>query len=353
MSYQTNQTLPPAPQLGRELLEPIPQNTVGFWKTMRERILDLGGSFDQFASDAQADVRELGRIARQRRPQQANDYFVLGDRCAQLSLHDDQIRSPYANKTIDAYVHAAEIEPLEAHNARRGLLHFALWLNDLACQLDSYQHYELVLSLCQRINDLPLMQTYDYERTQLTPVIEQLQQALASIVEAESDDNLGRQAELHIQSRALCDQGQMLLREERIPEALRLLDQAVQLQPSNALAWQWRAMALSDSGQFQQALASFDTALEYEPRNASIHNQKGSLLLHLGRLEPALLCFEQALQFSTEEHLSYAIFLFNKGQTLFMLKEYELAHDVLMQSYQLESNAKTWAGVLACREQMA
>src|SRR5262245_8574496 len=99
MTPPANTYLPPAPQTGR-LASPPDQvdNQTGLWPQLLARFRDLGGSFDPFANDADADVRALGRATRQRKQPQANDYFAIGDICARLTLREAHLSGAYAAK---------------------------------------------------------------------------------------------------------------------------------------------------------------------------------------------------------------------------------------------------------------
>ncbi len=154
------------------------------------------------------------------------------------------------------------------------------------------------------------------------------------------------------ESRLLCDQGQILLRQSQAAEALATFERALHANQQNHAAWLWRAMALTDLGRFDDAIESYDRALALDPGSASVWNSKGALLMELGRLEPALECFEHALRSSSAATALSAAFWLNKGKALFMLKRYEEAREALVRSHQLDPSPESAAGIAACREQL-
>src|SRR5690348_5407733 len=102
---QSDVSLPPPPQTGCSISSPAPSDDQsGLWSQLLAAFRDLSGSFDSFANDADPQVRALGRLARQRRPQQADDYFALGDLCARLTLRGVHLSGTYAAKTLAAYL---------------------------------------------------------------------------------------------------------------------------------------------------------------------------------------------------------------------------------------------------------
>jgi tetratricopeptide (TPR) repeat protein len=353
MTSPANMYLPPAPQTGRSAQLPDQaDNQSGLWPQLLARFRDLGGSFDPFANDADAGVRALGRAARQRKQQQTNDYFAIGDVCARLTLREAHLSGTYAAKTIAAYARAAQVAPAEERSARKALMSFAIWVAEVARLLDDYESLKVGALICERVGNLSFIASSRADAGRLHEAATQLHQQMTRIAEADSATTTGTQMVAERESRLLCDQGQILLRQNQATEALTTFERALQANQQNHAAWLWRAMALTDLGRFDDALASYDHALALEPGSASVWNSKGALLMELGRLDPALECFEHALQSSSAATALSAAFWLNKGKALFMLKRYEEAREALVRSHQLDPSPESAAGIAACREHL-
>src|SRR5438105_3852854 len=129
----SNTLLPSPPQTGRIVTLPIRNEEYhGLWTQLLAVFRDISGAFDPFANDADPQVRFLGRLARQRRPPNPDDYFALGDLCARLTAQKETLSSTYAAKAIAAYVRAGEVDPEEVSAARAALSTFAFWVTETA-----------------------------------------------------------------------------------------------------------------------------------------------------------------------------------------------------------------------------
>jgi len=353
MTPPGNTYLPPAPQIGRLAPPPDQVDThPGLWPQLLARFRDLGGSFDPFANDADAGVRALGRAARQRKQPRANDYFAIGDLCARLTLHESHLSGTYAAKTIAAYAHAAHAAAAETRAVRKALISFATWVAEVARLLDDYESLKVGALICERVRQLGFIASSQADAQRLQDAEAQLRQQMAQMAEADSATPTGTHVAAERESRLLCDQGQILLRQSQAAEALATFERALHANQQNHAAWLWRAMALTDLGRFDDAIESYDRALALDPGSASVWNSKGALLMELGRLDPALDCFEHALRSSSAASALSAAFWLNKGKALFMLKRYEEAREALVRSHQLDPSPESAAGIAACREHL-
>src|SRR4029077_13159418 len=77
--------------------------------------------------------------------------------------------------------------------------------------------------------------------------------------------------------------------------ALRALDRAVELQPSNSDSWTYRAAIYRRRGEHRRALAEFERALEFNPRDSSGPTELGNTYLSLRRWSEAERAFTRAL----------------------------------------------------------
>jgi len=350
MTPSADTYLPPVPQAGRRA--PAPEHTddqSGLWSQLLARFRDLSGSFDPFANDANADVRALGRAVRQRRVPQPNDYFSLGDLCARLTLQEAHLSGTYAAKTIAAYARAAQIAPAETRAARKSLMSFVFWVAEVAQLLDDEESLKVGALVCDRVHQLNGMTLTAADAERLSDAERKINERVARSSDADKAAP-GTHVAAERESRLLCDQGQMLLRQSHADEALVLFERALQANDGNHAAWLWRAMSLTDLGRFDEALQSYDRALALNPSGASVWNSKGSLLMELGRLNPALECFEHAINYSAAAGTIAGAFWLNKGKALFMLGRYGAAREALVRSHQLDPSPESAAGIAACRE---
>lgn len=346
---QADRFLPPPPQSGRSGAPADQEEERGLWSQLLTAFRDLSGAFDAFANDANPQVRALGRAARQRRAPRADDFFALGDLCAQLTPQGGALSSTYAAKTVAAYTRAGSVLLSESSAASRALLAYAAWAAEAARTLGGYEALKVAMLTCERVADITAETASPAELAQLREDQRRLQELIehGSPIPTPED-----QASPARQSRLLTDQGQMLLRQAQADEALGLFEQALQIDAANHAGWLWRAMALTDLGRFDEALASYDRALALEPDSAGVWNNKGALLMELGRLDDALTCFERALELSAAVSTVKAVYWLNKGKALYMLARYADARDALVRSHQLDPSAESAAGIAACKDRL-
>ncbi|HMO57759.1 MAG TPA: tetratricopeptide repeat protein [Roseiflexaceae bacterium] len=353
MTSPADTFLPPPPQTGRSAPLPDPEvEQRGLWSQLLTAFRDLSGAFDAFANDANPQVRALGRAARQRRQPQTNDYFALGDMCARLTAQGSSLSETYAAKTLAAYAQAAAISQNDAHAARRALVAFGFWVADAARSFGGYEALKVGVLVIDRVMQLVGTHLTAADRDRLTDTRNRLRDQMNRIFDDEQDSAVSDLVSSERESRMLCDQGQMLLRQGQPQDAYTLFERSLQLDDNNHAAWLWRAMSLTDLGRFEEALASYDKALALEPDSAGVWNNKGSLLMELGRLDAALQCFERALELSAAVSTVKAVYWLNKGKALYMLARYQEARDALVRSHQLDPSPESAAGIAACRERL-
>jgi len=348
MISPTSRSVPPPPQTGHTATVPSSDGQQApLWSQLLAVFRDLGGSFDPFANDANPEVRALGRMARQRRHANANDYFALGDLCARLTLQGDSLSATYAAKTIAAYVRGAQVALTRAGAAHAALTSFAFWVVEAVRLLGDDESLRVGVLVCDRVQQLDVVAGRPAEAARLRVAGQQLREQIAGRFGEERGAS-GR-VQLERESQLLCDQGQMLLRQSLAAEGLGAFERALRLDDQNHVAWLWHAMALTDLGRFDEALASYDRALALEPGSARAWNSKGALLLEIGRVEPALACFDRALELAADSPITAAFWL-NKGKSLFRLGRYQEALAALEQSHRIDPSAESAAGIAACRE---
>src|SRR4051812_28912373 len=216
--------LPPAPQAGRASQAIVSDDEVGLWSQILSVFRDISGSFDPFANDGNPAVRALGRAARQRHQPHSDDYFCLGDLCAQLTLQDTRLSKTYIAKTIAAYTRAGQIDQDERRAARVALVAFAQWVVDVARALGSYDALKDAALACERIQQIDLVARKPAEQKRLHEIELRLREQLSQLAESGADNTAGIPVAKR-ESQLLCDQGQMLLRQSQTNEAFQLFEQ--------------------------------------------------------------------------------------------------------------------------------
>ncbi len=93
----------------------------------------------------------------------------------------------------------------------------------------------------------------------------------------------------------LLSRGIRFLMKGKPTNALRAFEDALRLNPNNAVALCQRGNALADLGQFPLAIENYDRAIALDPRFIEAHDFKGVALARTGQLEQALLSVERAL----------------------------------------------------------
>lgn len=356
MSTYTDAPIPPVPQTGRVAEPTTSVESKNLWQQLLATFSEVGNAIDPFASDVHPDVRALGRRARQRNPRVADDYFALGDMCARLTLDDLYLNQSYAEKTLLAYMRAGECSPEDNIVAHRAIMAFALWTVEVARVLASYTALQVGVLVCERALQFPAIAADEMSSKQLNEVLEQMRAQMTRMMdEVESPPGSGDPNEVTPQklSQKLCDEGQMLLRQQQPAEALAAFARAIEADDQNSVAWLWQALALTDVARFEEALQSYERAIELDPENYGAWNSKGALLLELGRVEEALDSFEHALAMPLPPAVVKAAFLLNKGKALYTLGRYQEARAALVESDQLDPTPESAGGIVACDEMLA
>ena len=107
----------------------------------------------------------------------------------------------------------------------------------------------------------------------------------------------------------------------RYDEALRAIDQSLDLNPRNEVAWLNKGNALTKMGRLLDALRCFNAAIQVNPSYEVAWNNKGNTLARLGHFDEALECYERALEIDPNYRGAWV----NKGYVLTKLGRYDEA----------------------------
>lgn len=100
---------------------------------------------------------------------------------------------------------------------------------------------------------------------------------------------------------SLIDKGNIFLNWKRYQEALSTFNEAIRLDPQEALAYNGKGNALQELRQYQEALSAFNEAIRLEPQEVSAHFNKGNLLYDRGQYKEAIQEYDIALRLSPQD----------------------------------------------------
>ena len=122
-------------------------------------------------------------------------------------------------------------------------------------------------------------------------------------------------------------------------EALSAYDKAIELEPNYLDSWKGRGFALNKLKRYQEAIYSFDKALKLQPESPEILNAKGQALSNLKRYDEAINSYDKAVEFNPD----YDQALYNKAWVLYSLKRYKDALNTYEQVINLKpNNERAW-----------
>ena len=107
----------------------------------------------------------------------------------------------------------------------------------------------------------------------------------------------------------------------RHDEAVRLLDEALSVEPRSAPAHSNRGIALHELKRFDEAVASFDRAIAIRPDYADAYSNRGNALTELGRFDEAVASYDRAVALKP----AYADAHSNRGNALKELRRFDAA----------------------------
>ena len=129
-------------------------------------------------------------------------------------------------------------------------------------------------------------------------------------------------------------------REEAIAdfdEAMRLCDEAIEIDSENARAWYNRGFAKGGLGRHEEAIEDYDEAIRLDPEFASAWNSRGFAKNKLGRKEEGLADYEEAIRLNPE----FASAWNNLGSAKSQLGRHENAIANLDEAIRLDSEYVT------------
>jgi tetratricopeptide (TPR) repeat protein len=114
-----------------------------------------------------------------------------------------------------------------------------------------------------------------------------------------------RRAENETQSKHLVEQANELARENKFPESLEMLEQALKRDPQNGFAYSQQAKIYFSMHELQRASDSIGKALAIQPYQPDFLYVAGVIAAQEGKQEEALAAFEKATQINPKEADAY------------------------------------------------
>ena len=120
-------------------------------------------------------------------------------------------------------------------------------------------------------------------------------------------------------------QGEMYGRAENYEEAIRVFNQAIELNPNDAASLASRGLTHYLMGQPEKALHDLNRAIKIDPKYTWALSRRGFTYQGLQRDQEALEDFNQAIEYLPKDDLSSWWYFYQRGKHLLFMKRYEEA----------------------------
>jgi tetratricopeptide (TPR) repeat protein len=110
----------------------------------------------------------------------------------------------------------------------------------------------------------------------------------------------------------------------KFKEAIDCCDMALKINPSYADAWNNKGVSLGKLGKYKEAIESYDMAIKVNPNFARAWNNKGNALRVLGQQKDANRCFSNAKSFGLKPNVILQSFLRIFRSNVCNKKEYSI-----------------------------
>jgi tetratricopeptide (TPR) repeat protein len=122
-------------------------------------------------------------------------------------------------------------------------------------------------------------------------------------------------------AKAFYNRGNAYLRKREYDRAIQDDDEAIRLDPSNALALNSRGIAHKDKGEYDRAIQDYDEAIRLNPSYASAFNNRGIVYVDKGEYDRAIQDYGEAIRLDP----SFASAFNNRGAAYDAIGDYDRA----------------------------
>jgi tetratricopeptide (TPR) repeat protein len=127
-------------------------------------------------------------------------------------------------------------------------------------------------------------------------------------------------------------EGRALAGLKRYDEAIKAFDEAIELKPDYAKAYNNKGITLKNIGKLDEAINAYDKAIELRPDLVQAYNNKGVALRILGKYDEAIKAYEKAIELKPDDPYAYV----SKGVALASLGKYEEAIESYRKAIELK-----------------
>ena len=120
---------------------------------------------------------------------------------------------------------------------------------------------------------------------------------------------------------------------ENLDGAIELFDEAIQLNPNNALAYYGRGTVYSELKQHERALGDFNKSIELDANYTDAYNNRGNVYFALENFDAALKDFDEAVRLNPND----AEILYNRGNTYMEKDDFNAAIRDFTKTIELDS----------------
>ncbi len=123
----------------------------------------------------------------------------------------------------------------------------------------------------------------------------------------------------------------LLFSEYKYEEAIEVIDEILEINPSDDAALKIKGAALANIGKYEDALEVFNKALEIDSNDNFTLSGKGFALIHVGEYRKSLEVFNKALEIDSNDNVT----LTNKGISLGFLGKHEEALEIFNKALEI------------------
>ncbi|MBQ9479315.1 MAG: tetratricopeptide repeat protein, partial [Selenomonadaceae bacterium] len=131
------------------------------------------------------------------------------------------------------------------------------------------------------VNDKPAAQTIDQPKVE-QPKVEQPKPT--TIVQPAVDD-----VKILVQSNQKAEEAKRLLSKSKSEDAIKLCNEALELNPNNPVAYMMRGYGYQQLGDLKRAIVEYNRAIELDPNYALAYFNRGVAFEHLYNREQAVI----------------------------------------------------------------